>query len=72
MNPSAAEIRAARQAAGQHQGEAAATVYVGLRTWNRWEAGDAAMHPAIWELYLIKTRPLISGSARADGSDAGR
>lgn len=63
MTPTPDAIRAAREAAGLTQASAAALVYVGLRTWNRWEAGQAAMHPAIWELYMIK----ISGSARADG-----
>jgi len=27
----------------------------GWRTWQQWEAGDRRMHPALFELFLIKT-----------------
>ncbi len=53
-NPTAAEIRASREAAGLSQTDAAALVYSGLRTWQHWESGDRRMHPAIWELFVIK------------------
>lgn len=52
--PTTAQIRAARQAAGLSQTAAARLVYSTLRTWQHWEAGTTAMHPAIWELWRIK------------------
>lgn len=53
--PDPAEIRAAREAAGLTQTEAGALVHSALRSWQDWEAGARRMHPAIWELFLIKT-----------------
>lgn len=58
-NPSPAEIRAAREDAGLTQTQAAALIYSGLRAWQGWEAplgnpDHRRMHPAIWELFLIK------------------
>jgi len=60
-NPSATEVRAAREAAGLTQAQAASLVYASLRNWQQWEQGEGAssarrMHPAIWELFRIKTR----------------
>jgi len=59
-NPTPEAIRAAREAAGLTQTEAASVVYSSLRTWQNWEAPKDApehrrMHPAIWELWLLKT-----------------
>lgn len=59
-NPSSAEVRAAREAAGLTQSQAAALVYASLRNWQQWEQGEGAsssrrMHPAIWELFRIKS-----------------
>ena len=48
-------IRSARAEAGLTQTQAAALVYHGLRSWQHWEAGERAMQPAIFELFLIKT-----------------
>lgn len=53
-SPDPAEIRAAREAAGLTQTEAAALVHGSLRTWQQWEAGDRRMHPGFWELFTIK------------------
>lgn len=57
-NPKPAEIRAAREAAGLTQSEAAVLVHVSLRAWQRYEEGSEdgtkRMHPAMWELFLIK------------------
>lgn len=53
-NPSPEQIRAAREAAGLSQTEAAALIYAGLRGWQEWEAGNRKMHPALWEFFLIK------------------
>lgn len=53
-NPQPDEIRAARQAAGITQTQAAALVHTTCRTWQQWEAGDRRMHPAFWELFTRK------------------
>jgi len=53
-NPSPADVRAAREAAGLSQTEAAALIHCTLRGWQEWEAGNRRMHPAFWELWLIK------------------
>lgn len=67
-NPAPAEVRAAREAAGLTQSQAAALVHTVLRTWQQWEdetAGPSArrMHPAFWELFNIK---LLTNSARTE------
>lgn len=31
------------------------------RTWQKWESGEAPMHPATWELMLIKTDRVRAG-----------
>jgi DNA-binding transcriptional regulator YiaG len=59
--PSSLEISAARAAAGLTQAEAAGVVYADIRTWQRWEADDRAMHPAIFELFMIKTGQMRVG-----------
>lgn len=56
-NPKPEAIRAAREAAGLTQTEAADLVYSTLRTWQDWEAGIARMHPGLWELFTIKATP---------------
>jgi DNA-binding transcriptional regulator YiaG len=55
-SPAPEDVLAARQAAGLTQTQAAALVHTGLRTWQQWEAGDRGMHPAFWELFIIKSR----------------
>src|SRR5690606_34924263 len=52
--PTPKEIRAAREAAGLTQAEASHLIYSTLRSWQRWEAGDRAMHPAVFELFRLK------------------
>lgn len=54
-NPSPDEVTKARIAAGLTQQQAAEIVYSGLRTWQQWEAEDRRMHPALFELFLLKT-----------------
>lgn len=58
-NPTPSEVRAAREAAGLTQTQAAALVYASLRNWQQWEQGEGAnvrrMHPGLWELFRIKT-----------------
>ncbi|MEA3097388.1 helix-turn-helix domain-containing protein [Caballeronia mineralivorans] len=52
------DIRAARQAAGLTQTAAGALLHTTCRTWQKWEAGDRQMHPAMWELFCIKCQQL--------------
>ncbi len=53
---SAHSSSAARAAAGLTQAQAGALIYTPLRTWQDWEAGRRPMHPAFFELFLIKVR----------------
>lgn len=53
-SPAPDAIRAARAAAGLTQTQAAALIYCTLRGWQDWEAGKRAMHPAFFELFLLK------------------
>lgn len=57
-NPKPAEIRAAREAAGLTQGEAAALIYCHINSWQQWESEEPSttrrMHPAFWELWRRK------------------
>lgn len=53
--PAPADIRAQRKAIGLSQTAAARIVHSGLRTWQQWEAGERGMHPALWELFQLKT-----------------
>ena len=65
--PTPAQIRAAREAAGLTQAEAAELVHAAsYRTWQNWEvdANDKEhrdMGLAEWELFLIKTRQMRKG-----------
>jgi DNA-binding transcriptional regulator YiaG len=52
------DIRAVRQAAGLTQTAAGALLHTTCRTWQKWEAGDRQMHPAMWELFCIKCQQL--------------
>jgi putative transcriptional regulator len=65
-------LRSARENAGLSQTDAAALVHASLRGWQQWEAGDRRMHPAMWELFEIKTaldaRNQKSGSEVSPGA----
>ena len=59
-SPSPAQVRAAREAAGITQSEAAAKIHGTLRAWQNYEADEGMpehrrMHPGLFELFLIKT-----------------
>ena len=54
--PTPTQIRAARDRAGLTQTQAAELIHSTLRTWQDWEAGIAAMHPGLWELFRLKGR----------------
>ena len=50
------EIKAARKKAGLTQKKAGAVVHSpSYRAWQDWESGVRKMHPAIFELFLLKT-----------------
>lgn len=61
--PTPVDIRTARQTAGLTQTEAAALIHCTLRGWQDWERGRRRMHPAFWELFLIKALSAPPGSA---------
>lgn len=52
--PSPKQIKAARDASGLTQTDAAHLIYSTLRTWQDWESGGRTMHPAHWELFNLK------------------
>lgn len=54
-SPTPKEVRDARLKASDSTWSAANKVYVTTRQWQKYEAGDAPMHPSSFELYLIKT-----------------
>lgn len=53
--PTPEEIKAARIAARLTPPKAAALIYLNRTNWTRAEAGQTKMHPAFFELFLIKT-----------------
>ena len=58
MKPTQKQVIKARAAAGHTWAQAAATVYVTVSTWARYEAmgkTHSPMSQGLWELYLIKT-----------------
>ena len=61
-NPSPAEVRAARDAAGLTQAQAAALVHATARNWQQWEQEEGSntrrMHPGLWELFGLKVARL--------------
>lgn len=54
-SPKPDAIRKARLAVGLTQTEAAHVVQASLRGWQQWEAGDRAMPPGLFELFMLKT-----------------
>lgn len=67
ISPSPVEVKQARAAAGLTQTEASQLVHAGLRSWMQWEAGDRAMHPAFWELFLLKARKVVKQNEGKNG-----
>lgn len=60
-NPTPEKIRSVRESVDLTQTQAAELVHASLRSWQQWEAEEGApshrrMHPAFWELFLIKTK----------------
>lgn len=57
--PAGSDVAAARHKAGLTQAAAAALVHATARRWREWESGDYAMHPGLWELFLLRTQAVI-------------
>lgn len=56
QDPTPAQVRAARDAAGLSQAEAAALVHFkAAQRWSEIERGVSPMEPVRWELFRIKT-----------------
>jgi DNA-binding transcriptional regulator YiaG len=53
-HPTTEQIKALRAQAGITQEMAATILHTTRRAYQQWEAGDRKMHPAFWELFLIK------------------
>lgn len=58
-NPAPESVKAARESAGLTQTAAAELVHSTCRSWQQWEAGDRRMHPAVWELFRIKSALIV-------------
>lgn len=54
--PTPDEIRLARGVLTQS--DASALIYGNERVWRAYEAGSSRMHPASWELFLIKSKKI--------------
>ena len=65
-NPRPEQVRAAREAAGHSQTEAAALIYSTRDGWAKWEGGERRMHPGLWALYLLRTGQHPTGLLAAD------
>lgn len=65
-SPAPADIKAVRALMGPKftQRDAAALIYCKRRTYQDWEAGQAHMHPGLFELFQIKVRMLCSAKPK--------
>jgi len=52
-NPTPAQVKAAREAAGLTQEAAGERIHATLRGWQDWEYGNRRMHPAFFHLFCI-------------------
>lgn len=53
--PTKGQVIAARAASGLSGQKASELIGQEGRAWRKYEAGDSEMHPASWELFLLKT-----------------
>ena len=60
-NPSPAEVRAAREAAGLTQAQAGELIHGSRRAWQDYESGARKMHPGLWELFQAKAQACRAG-----------
>jgi len=54
-SPTIEEVREARKRAALTIADAAAVIHAASGSWVKWERGERPMHPAFWELFLLKT-----------------
>jgi len=54
--PTPQQIKQTRLDSGLTRKESAALIHSKYRTWQDWELGTAKMHPAFYELFLIKCK----------------
>ena len=59
--PTPADVKSARAAAGLTQTQAAALIYKKLLAWQRYESGNRSMDVALYELFLLKTGQIDIG-----------
>jgi len=53
--PAPDQVKAARIAAGLTQLQAGEILHTNVRVWQQWEYGETQMHPAFFELFMLKT-----------------
>ena len=53
--PTPADVKSARIAAGLTQTRAAAVIHKKLLAWQRYESGNRSMDVALYELFMLKT-----------------
>ena len=54
--PTPEAIKDIRVALGLTQTDAARLIHQTCRNWQKWESGESRMHPAFFELFLIKAK----------------
>ncbi|SOE92884.1 hypothetical protein SAMN05414139_05645 [Burkholderia sp. D7] len=54
-SPTIEEVREARKRAALTIADAAVVIHAASGSWVKWERGERPMHPAFWELFLLKT-----------------
>jgi putative transcriptional regulator len=60
--PTPEQVREMREAVGLSPREAAGLIYSTAAAWERWEAGERAMHPAFAELFAMKSHAIARGA----------
>ncbi len=58
-SPTKKEIRQKRLDTGLSQTQAGELIHSNLKTWQNWEYGKNPIHPALWELFLLKIKELV-------------
>ncbi len=58
-SPTPEEIKQRRVDSGLSQTNAGKLIHSNLKSWQRWEYDKNDMHPALWELFVLKTKKLV-------------